>query len=148
MANKFRIGVYGVLMQNNALLVSDELVMNKAITKLPGGGLEFGEGTLEGLEREFYEELNIKVEVLDHFYTTDFYVPSAFDPSFQVISIYYLVSTPNTIDHHISKEAHEYKKTGKKQSFRWIPIAQLKESDLTLVIDRKVAAMIAEKFAV
>lgn len=147
MTNKFRVGVYGVLIQNKSLLVSDELVMNKAITKFPGGGLEFGEGVLECLEREFYEEMNIKIDVLDHFYTTDFYVPSAFDPSFQVISLYYLVSTSNALDHHISKEAHEYKKTGKKQSFRWIPISQLKETDLTLVIDRKVAGMIMEKLA-
>ena len=146
MANKFVVRVYGVLMKDQSLLVSDELVKGRAITKFPGGGLEFGEGSLECLEREFYEELNVKIKVEEHFYTTDFYVASIFDPAFQVISIYYTVSTADKLDHHISTEAHAYKKTGKTQSFRWLPLKQMRESDFSLVIDKKVAELLLEKY--
>lgn len=35
--------------------------------KFPGGGLEYGEGVLECLHREFDEELNVKIDVIEHF---------------------------------------------------------------------------------
>jgi 8-oxo-dGTP diphosphatase len=141
MGNKFIIRVYGILIHNEAVLVSDEVIAGKHVTKFPGGGLEFGEGTLECLEREFYEELNLKVNITGHFYTTDFYVPSAFDPTTQVISIYYLVNPINT-----DKLEHPKSHTDEKQLFRWIPLAQLRDLDFTLVIDKRVANMVIDRF--
>ncbi len=41
--------------------------------------------------REWKEELNQDVEVVEHIYTTDFFQISAFDEVNQIISIYYLV---------------------------------------------------------
>ncbi|HQY12896.1 MAG TPA: NUDIX domain-containing protein, partial [Ferruginibacter sp.] len=88
----FNIRVYGILMnEQQQVLVSDEFIRGKYYTKFPGGGLEFGEGTRECLAREFMEEMNLKVEVGDHIYTTDFYQVSAFNPGHQIISIYYFV---------------------------------------------------------
>ncbi|HQQ94126.1 MAG TPA: NUDIX domain-containing protein [Bacteroidia bacterium] len=141
MTNRFIIRVYGILIHNNAVLVSDETIAGKHVTKFPGGGLEFGEGTLECLEREFYEELNLKINVTGHFYTTDFYVPSAFDPSIQVISIYYLVDPVNT-DKLQNPRSH----TDEKQTFRWIQLDHMRDLDFTLVIDKRVANMIIERF--
>lgn len=70
----FSIRVYGILMDDNKrVLVSDEYIRGMLITKFPGGGLEFGEGTRDCLAREFMEELNLKVEVGKHIYTTDFF---------------------------------------------------------------------------
>jgi 8-oxo-dGTP diphosphatase len=141
MANKFVIRVYGILLKDNAVLVSDETVMGKFITKFPGGGLEFGEGTIECLQREFFEELTLKVDVTGHFYTTDFYVPSAFDPNVQVISVYYLV---NPIHPEKLNDLHSH--GDKKQTFRWIELSKLKDLDVTLVIDKKVVNMMIERF--
>ncbi len=45
--------------------------------KFPGGGLEYGEGVLECLHREFDEELNVKVDVVEHFYTQENFLVSA-----------------------------------------------------------------------
>jgi len=91
MENRFNIRVYGICVVNNKLLVNEEIIRGNKIVKFPGGGLHWGEGTIDCLRREWKEELNIDIEVNGHFYTTDFFQASAFDNS-QVISIYYRVS--------------------------------------------------------
>ncbi len=55
--------------EQKQVLVSDELIRGMYITKFPGGGLEFGEGTRDCLAREFMEEMNLQVEVGEHIYT-------------------------------------------------------------------------------
>src|SRR6202789_2939499 len=90
----FNVRVYGLLINgDNEILISDEQEYGMRFTKFPGGGLEFGEGLVDGLKREFIEECDAEIEVLSHFYTTDFFVKSAFNDS-QIISVY---STVNNI---------------------------------------------------
>src|ERR1700748_3832086 len=87
----FNVRVYGFLINEyGEILVSDEQEYGMRFTKFPGGGLEYGEGLTDGLKREFIEECNLDVEIVSHFYTTDFFVKSAFNDS-QIISVYYLV---------------------------------------------------------
>ncbi|MES2680908.1 MAG: NUDIX domain-containing protein [Bacteroidota bacterium] len=147
MAKRFNIRVYGILVQNNSVLVSDEFIKGNRITKLPGGGLEFGEGTRECLTREFKEELGLDVEVMDHFYTTDFYVSSSFDVNSQVISIYYLVEAIGKLSFNVSISAHNYENKEGAQSIRWISLPDLKDTDFTLIIDRRVGELLMKKFA-
>lgn len=147
MTGKFNVRVYGLLIQDGSILVSDEYIKRNRITKLPGGGLEFGEGTKDCLIREFKEELNLDIEITSHFYTTDFYVASAFDPNSQVISIYYLVNALNPLACKISTTEHDYEKKEGAQAFRWIPLKGLKETDFTLVIDRKVAELLLKQYS-
>jgi 8-oxo-dGTP diphosphatase len=65
--------VYGLLInEHNEVLLSDEQEYGMRFTKFPGGGVEYGEGLIDGLKREFMEECNMEIEVLSHFYTTDF----------------------------------------------------------------------------
>ena len=89
----FNVRVYGILVHENKLLVSDEHIKGMNVTKLPGGGLEYGEGTIECVVREFKEELDLDIEVVSHFYTTDFFVNSAFSSNNQVLSIYFIPSS-------------------------------------------------------
>ena len=146
MAKKFNVRVYGILILNGSLLVSDEYIKGNKITKLPGGGLEFGEGTRDCLIREFKEELGLDVEVGDHFYTTDFYVSSSFDPNSQVISIYYAVIPKGDLNFKISTSPHNYENKEGAQSLRWISLAELKDTDFTLIIDRRVGEMLVKQF--
>lgn len=148
MTGKFNVRVYGILIQNNSLLVSDEYIKRNKVTKLPGGGLEFGEGIKDCLVREFKEELDLDVEVSSHFYTTDFFVTSAFDTKSQVISIYYLVEPLGEIRCKISENPHDYEKKEGAQSLRWINLNELKDSDFTLIIDRKVGEMLVKQNAI
>jgi 8-oxo-dGTP diphosphatase len=147
-AKRFNIRVYGILVQNNSVLVSDEFIKGNRITKLPGGGLEFGEGTRDCLIREFKEELGLDIEVTDHFYTTDFYVSSSFDTNSQVISIYYLVEAIGKISFKVSISAHNYENKEGAQSMRWIRLQDLKDTDFTLIIDQRVGEMLMKKFAI
>ncbi|MBS1528392.1 MAG: NUDIX domain-containing protein, partial [Bacteroidetes bacterium] len=75
---KFNVRVYGLLINDGGqVLLSDEQEYGMRFSKFPGGGLEYGEGLIDGLKREFVEECNVEVDVLSHFYTTDFFVQSA-----------------------------------------------------------------------
>ena len=135
---RFNVRVYGLLIKDNAVLVSDELIADRWITKFPGGGLEFGEGSVDCLKREFKEELDVDIVVGSHYYTTDFYVKSAFDES-QIISIYYKVNAPNGSDLHVlPKFPH--------QNFRWIKLNALGNDSMSLVIDKHVAHMLQTAF--
>jgi 8-oxo-dGTP diphosphatase len=87
---RFNVRVYGLYLTDNMVMVCDEIIRGQQIIKFPGGGLEYGEGTIDCLKREFMEEMQIEIEVLSHYYTTDYFQPSAYDDS-QVISIYYMV---------------------------------------------------------
>ena len=146
MVKKFNVRVYGILIQNNAVLVSDEYIKGNKITKFPGGGLEFGEGTKDCLIREFKEELDLDIEILDHLYTTDFFVSSAFHTNSQVISIYYIVKAKSKLNFKVSLTEHNYDKKEGAQALRWVSLKELKESDLTLIIDKRVGEILMKKF--
>jgi 8-oxo-dGTP diphosphatase len=144
----FNVRVYGILIdEQQRLLVSDEFIRGNYITKLPGGGLEIGEGTRDGLAREFMEEANLEVRVGDHFYTTDFFQISAFNNTDQIISIYYLVHSDKTTDIVAKEKAFDFLPeqvadiTGVAEHLRWIPLNELTEEAMTLPID-KVAVKI------
>ena len=150
---RFNIRVYGILLnEKGAVLVSDEYIRGNYYTKFPGGGLEYGEGTRDCLRREFMEELNLKVEVGDHIYTTDFFQQSAFHPDHQIISIYYWATPLEPIRVRINNTPFEfdeaqletYKQKKETESFRFIPLAQLSEDCVTLPIDKIVVRMVKD----
>jgi len=144
----FNVRVYGVLIKEEDVLLSDELIMDKQITKFPGGGLEFGEGTTDCLIREFKEELGIDIKIKSHFYTTDFFVASAYNPNAQLISIYYEVETVQNSEIVTTNRKFDFseKKNG-AQSFRWKSISQLSDKDLTFIVDKKVAEILRASFS-
>ncbi len=141
----FNVRVYGILIHENKLLVSDEYIKGMNITKLPGGGLEFGEGTIECVIREFKEELNLDIEVVSHFYTTDFFVNSAFNTNSQVISIYYTVKALKKHEFKVSDKVFDFnKKEEGAQSLRWIDLDKVSENDFTFIIDKRVGEMLSK----
>ena len=148
----FNVRVYGILIDNqNRLLVSDEFIRGNYITKLPGGGLEIGEGTRDGLAREFMEEANLEVIVGEHFYTTDFFQISAFNNKDQIISIYYLVHSDKTDTINAKTKAFDFLPeqvadiTGTAEHLRWIPLSALNEECMTLPIDKVAVKMLLDK---
>jgi 8-oxo-dGTP diphosphatase len=146
MDKKFNIRVYGILINNqNEVLLSDELIGNMRVTKFPGGGLEFGEGTIECLKREFLEETGNQIKVLQHFYTTDYFQVSAFNPQHQIMSVYYLVTPLNDFNIETTNTIFDFKNnSGYEQKFRWLPLYQCNQDSLTLPIDKVVAGMLAK----
>ena len=68
----FNIRVYGIIInKRNEVLLSDEYLMDMKMTKFPGGGLRFGEGTIDCIRREAMEEFGQEIEIISHYYTTD-----------------------------------------------------------------------------
>lgn len=150
----FNLRVYGILVNDQQqVLVSDEYIRGNYYTKFPGGGLEFGEGTRDCLKREFMEEMQLKVEVGEHIYTTDYFQMSAFNPSHQIISIYYfahpleeikvpLRNRPFDFD---ESQLNVYAQKQETETFRFINWHDFSEEALTLPIDKIVARLIKEK---
>ncbi len=145
----FNIRVYGLLLRdNNEVLVSDEIVMGRYISKFPGGGMQYGEGTHDCLLREFMEELNREIRITGHFYTTDFFQASAFHPNNQVISIYYWVETESPESLPVGKGPFDFSNPDhNRQSFRWLQVRQSVTDDMTFPIDQKVLGMLKNYLA-
>ena len=149
------VRVYGILInEQQQILVSDEYIRGMYVTKFCGGGLEEGEGTRDCLRREFMEEMNLSVQVEEHFYTTDFYQPSAFRKGDQIMSIYYKVKALEPITAPLrslpfqfdEREMNMYNKTGETETFRFINLTDFNEDCMTLPIDKILVRMIlAEK---
>ena len=136
--SRFNVRVYGLFIKESHLLVTQEKIAGKLITKFPGGGLELGESTIDCLRRELTEELRISIDVIDHFYTTDFFVQSAFDDS-QVISIYYQISSKDEI-----KLIGENEKI--VNGFSWVSLHEMDEHLFAFPIDKHVAHLLKNKF--
>lgn len=138
MSFPFNVRVYGVLICRGHILVSDETIKDFSFTKLPGGGLEFGEGTLECLRREFMEETALEIRIVKHLYTTDFFQVSAFNKNHQVVSIYYLVEATglDELKPVIPREAG--------QEFRWVKVNELSERDFTFPTDKNLVPQLKE----
>ena len=136
MIDKINIRVYAIyLNEKNELMALDEGYAGEKLIKLPGGGLEFGEGTLECLHREFAEELNLKIEVLEHFYTQEDFLVSRFRENEQLLTIYYTVNILNLDELKILDESIE--------NVKWISLHE--ENPLPLPIDKIVFQKLKEK---
>jgi 8-oxo-dGTP diphosphatase len=135
------------------VLVSDEYIRGDYFTKFPGGGLELGEGTRDCLKREFMEEMNLKVEVGNHIYTTDIYQRSAFNTAHQIVAIYYeahalepinvrLSTTPFDFD---EQQLKLYETTRQIESFRFINWDDFSANSVTLPLDKIAATLFKQQ---
>jgi ADP-ribose pyrophosphatase YjhB (NUDIX family) len=143
----FTIRVYGILLHNDHVLVSDEIIKGRRITKFPGGGLEYGEGVKHCLVREIREEMGLEALDLHHFYTTDFFQQSTFHSTpMQVISVYFTfrVADPEAIP-VVNEAFGDGPVPHDQELFRWLPLAEVSNEALTLPIDRVVWGMLRGK---
>lgn len=130
----FNVRVYGLLIHESKILIIREPFAGTIIDKFPGGGLEYGEGLIDCLKREFIEELNLEIEVESHFYTQDFFLQSRFDESEQIIMIYYRIKV-NDLSKLIVIDTDI-------QELIWKNLNELSPDDLTLPTDKLVVEML------
>lgn len=134
----FIIRVYGILQHEGHILVSQESYRGLEMFKFPGGGLKWGEGITDALLREFMEETGQVVTIQSHFYTTEYFQPSAFDPTRQVISVYYRVShaNPDVFETGVKLPGE---KAGDWIVLNWLPVEQVLPEYFTYPIEQEVA---------
>ena len=142
----FTIRVYALIINDlSQVLVTDEFQLNMKMTKFPGGGLEFGEGTIDCLKRELKEECNQEIQDIKHFYTTDFYQKALFWENRQLLSIYYLARLKEPVRVRISDTAFDFPDlVNGNQSFRWVSAVQIIPDDFTFPIDKHVAHLLKD----
>lgn len=137
MSKPFNVRIYGLVNHNRKLMVLKEPFMGQIVRKFPGGGLEFGEGTRDCLKREFKEELNLDIEVGEHFYTQDFFLQSGINPKEQILMIYYKVKLVDIAQLKI--------KDNTIHDLIWIDIDKLCREDVDLPTDKLVVKMYLEQ---
>lgn len=137
MIDKFNIRVYAAAVKDKKVLVLHEEYAGEQLMKLPGGGLEFGEGLHDCLHREFEEELNVKINVLGHLYTQEEFLISRFRNNEQLLTVYYLVEIIDENEFLIMDPCIE--------KIEWIPI-ESDENPFPLPIDKIVFEKLKKKF--
>ena len=138
MINKINVRVYAICLKNRHVLALFEEYAGEQLTKLPGGGLEFGESVIECLHRELDEELNLKIKSFEHFYTQEDFVVSRFRENEQLLTMYYLVELENEGDLLIMDPCIE--------RTEWIPLDSA-ENPFPLAVDRIVFQKLQKQFS-
>jgi len=142
MKSNFTIRIYGICIKDGNVLLSKENYSGVEMLKFPGGALEYGEGTKECLFREMREEFDVIIEAGSHFYTTDFFVSSAFHADTQVMSIYYMM---NIIDPNIPI-GKVFKDQFGDQCLQWQSLSDWDPLNLSFPIDQHVGSLILTEF--
>lgn len=137
MTEKLNVRVYGATVKDGKVLVLHEEYVGQNLLKLPGGGLELGEGVTDCLRREFEEELNVKINIVSHLYTQEHFVASRFRENEQLLTIYYIVEIADETEFLIMDPCIE--KT------EWLPI-NAAQNPFVLPVDRIAYEKLCERF--
>lgn len=146
--DQFVLRVYGIIFNAwNEVLITDEYRMDMKMSKFPGGGLQYGEGTIDCLRREFREECNgQEIKDITHYYTTDFFQQALFYDNAQLISIYYKAVPEQPLCFRISGKSFDFQNTEDgAQSFRWLNLDTASPDMLTFPVDRLVLSKLIEQ---
>ncbi len=130
--NSFNVRVYGLILESGSILLSKELITGEEVIKFPGGGLKHGEGLIEGLNREFKEEMGQRIYNVKHYYTTDFFQRSSFKLTDQLISIYYTGKLKHKVVNKVNKPKKE------QPVFIWEKLEKLNEVKFKFPIDQLI----------
>lgn len=130
--SSFNIRVYGLIIESGSILLSKELIMGEEVFKFPGGGLEYGEGLIDALSREFEEEMGQKIYNVKHYYTTDFFQRSSFKYTDQLLSIYYTGKLKQKVVNKINKPKKD------QPVFIWEKLGTLNEVKFKFPIDQLI----------
>ncbi|MEM6768536.1 MAG: NUDIX domain-containing protein [Bacteroidota bacterium] len=143
--NRFNLRVYGLCVVAGKLLLTDEIRFGMKMTKLPGGGLQFGEGLEQALKREWREELSVEIEVGEIFYVNPFIQTSFFNPKDEVISLYFHVNLLGEPQGTFTGKPMDFAtEEDDQQVFRWVSLAEIDEESFTFPIDKAMFRKLRE----
>lgn len=100
-----------------------------------------GEGITDALHREALEELGQDIELTGHFYTTEYFVASLFRAEDQMISVYYTARLKGPQAFASQRMRFQFENSeSSEQAFRWFPLKELTEDEMSFPIDKTVVA--------
>ena len=137
MIDKIHVRVYATIIKDKKILALHEEYAGDHLLKFPGGGLEFGESTIQCLHREFEEELNLKIKNLQHLYTQEDFLVSKFRENEQLLTIYYIAEIVDENDLIIRDSCIE--------KIEWISL-ETEENPFPLPIDKIVFDLLKNTF--
>jgi len=133
---KFNIRVYGLWIKNQKVLISHENIDGFKMTKFPGGGLEFGEGVVDCIKREFREELGVELVKLSLLHVSNRFIKSSFKNNEQVVAVHYLVKSNQEISNYNIVHPTGVGKLNSIQ-FVWSDINKELHDSLTFEMDKE-----------
>lgn len=136
MITSFNVRVYVTIVKDQKVFSLFEEYAGEQLLKFPGGGLEFGESVIECVQRELEEELNLKIQNIEHFYTQEDFLVSRFRDSEQLLTIYYLADIVDESDLLIRDACIE--------KAEWISLHE--ENPFPLPVDKIVFEKLRQKF--
>lgn len=143
---RFNARVYGILInEKDELLLSHEEIEGFKFTKLPGGGIKFGESPPEALKREYREEVDINVEVGNLVFAGDVFIQNRFIPEEQVITLYYYVKYDDWKNIKLKAAAHHSLGKENKIKHEWKPLKEINEDTFTFVSDKRLAEKVIKE---
>ena len=122
---KFNFRVAAIIFDNNKILLHKKKRYDFWI--LPGGRLEMGEDTKDGVKRELQEELGINENLeLKYIVEAFFYLEEII---YHELCFYYLTNI-NSIKNNINHTEEFYGLDDKNDIFKWIPLNDIDKYNL------------------
>lgn len=128
--------VYGFIIHEEEILISEEYHYNTFMRKFPGGGMEEGEEPHICLKRELKEELGLDLVVEERIFSTPQPVVSVFNNSLLVQCVYFKVKViPEMIN--LYREEYILPSNNGEERFKWVKLKAFEKDELTFNTDRE-----------
>lgn len=128
--------VYGFIIHDGEILISEEYHYNTFMRKFPGGGMEEGEEPQNCLKRELKEELGLNLEVEERVFSTPQPVVSVFNNTLLVQCIYFKVKVIPEMT-QLYREEYLLPSTNGEERFKWVKLKAFEKDELTFKTDRE-----------
>jgi 8-oxo-dGTP diphosphatase len=137
--------VYGFIIHEDEILISEEYHFNTFMRKFPGGGLEKGEEPDSCLKRELKEELDLELTINERIYTTPQPVTSVFNNAWLVTCIYFKVQViPEMIQ--LYREEYKLPSNNGEERFRWVKLKSFEKDEFTFETDRDAFEFLKSRY--
>ena len=129
---KIRLLALGIIRQENNIFMSQgfDPIKEKTFYRAMGGGVKFGETSIEALKREFKEEINAEINNINHLGCIESIFTYNGKPGHEIIQLYQC----DFVDQKLYEIERITFNEGKREKIAlWVNINQFKSGELRIV---------------